>query len=187
MKRYHVKLTIEGLTGSFAEKYSHIVKDAQWLDLLLQQTESMADNTPIDLFGGQDELRRDPMPLFPAFMKLLRRTATKAARRRFFTGVRYEPADGPPSPWSSRIDATQAGQPITVSALGLQATVARAGEAEDLSKADPAELSVDNGRVVLLHTTWETLFRADLTRIIEMLEETMAKDTELIARRLDVE
>lgn len=188
MKRYHIKLTIEGLLGAFAEKYSHTVNDAQWLDLLLKQTQSTAEDKPIDLFDGeQDEHRADPLPLFPPFMKLLRRTATKAAQRRFFTGARLEPTAGEPGPWSPHVVATRDGKPLTVAALGLEASLEHDGEVENLSRAENLEIAVDDGQIVLRHQTWEALFRADLARIIEMLEETMAKDTDLIARRIDAE
>ena len=127
MQPYSVKLTIEGLYGAFAEKYACFLKDAHHVHRLLLQLGAKAPEGPILIAqSGSKQTPFDPMALLSRFIRYLTKIAKDQPTRRFFTGVRLEPADGSaPTPWTASISGEDNDGPFTIHAWGLSASKSR--------------------------------------------------------------
>lgn len=189
MQRYAIKLTIGGMTGAFAEKYARLVRDAQVLDALLQESTASSGQGPITLLAAHPEPTPfDGFTLLPRLMQQLRRVSLEHAQRPFFTGARLEPTDGrEPTPWSATLEARDSDGPVTVHALGRRATLERPGAEPErlLPSAEDADQSLtrplEGATLRVRFDTRHALFRDDLEALVNMCEEVLAKDQPLIA------
>ena len=185
MDAYAVKLTIVGMRGVFAEKYSATIENAQFLNQLFLEIGARAAAGPIPLLRASEEAQHfDPLPMLPRLMKVLRAAAKDYAEQRFFTGVRLEPDNGDAGPWERSLTVENGEESITVDAFGRRATLRRGEEEEDLSGLEDALVSTSAGSCRLRFESWKTLFKEDLVSLITMCEEAMAKGEDLICTTL---
>lgn len=200
MDRHAIKLTIGGMTGAYAEKYSLTVPDAHLLDRLLQEATARSRSGPLDLLTRHDEPRAyDAFKLMPRVMKQLQKVSLEHAERRFYTGVRAEPRDGEPGPWLDSVGGTDDGAMFTLHGFGRKLTLVRATEAgaasENLGKAldfEPSEtervvLETGDAAYRVRYGLRRDLFRDPLERIVNMCEEALAKNQTLIATVVDAD
>ncbi len=185
MQPYSVKLTIEGLYGAFAEKYACFLKDAHHVHRLLLQLGAKAPEGPILIAqSGSKQTPFDPMALLSRFIRYLTKIAKDQPTRRFFTGVRLEPADGSaPTPWTASISGEDNDGPFTIHAWGLSASLSRDSNASALNltvEASPV-YTTPQGRYVCRFGTLSEMFRDSFTRLVEICEEALAKNQNILA------
>ncbi len=183
MESYQIKLTINGLYGEFAEKYACLIKDAHVLNRYFEESGSKASEGPIRLLRREGKpARYEPTALFARLMRLLRRVSLEHAQRRFYTGVRFEPVLGAPSPWQGVMSGVDAQGDFAIEAFGLRASLLRAGVlAQDLSLLDVPQWEIEGGRYVVRWDSLKNLFKEDLVALITVCEESMAKGEDLLA------
>jgi len=201
MWRYAIKLTIAGLTGVYADKYSYTVREAQHLDALLQASTASSSHGPLDVLEAREEPAEfDGFELLPRIMKQLRRVALEDADRMFYTGVRFEPVDGEPGAWHATLSGRDDDGPFEIRGHGrkpvlVRLTSAEAGpasdgesEATDLRAHDDGsgwiEWPAHGGSYVVRGDRRKALFKEQLEQIIHMCEEALAKNQPLIATTL---
>lgn len=183
---YSVKLTIEGLWGPFAEKYSCTISDAHHVHRLLQQLGGRAAQGPVVISArGHDSTPFEPFQLISRFIQYLGKIAAKQPNRRFFTGVRFEPAEGEPGEWTERLEGSDAAGAFAVDAWGTRAFVMRGDEeVKDLTAEAAPVFEVEGGRYVCQFGSFKDLFKPTFVRLVEMCEESIAKNAKLIASEI---
>ncbi len=187
MERYTITLSINGMVGAFARKYSVTIKDAQYLNVLLQARAKPDIPGDFTLLAPRTEnVFVDPMPLFPAAMKLLRWAARDKADRPYYTGVRELPDAAEPGPWMELITTEDNDASLMLYGIGPRAKVLRQVGDEDpvfekLPRAPEPTLSTSTTTYQWRSSTWRELFKVDLEGLIVMFEESMAKGEDLIA------
>ncbi|MDX9719211.1 MAG: hypothetical protein RBU37_00585 [Myxococcota bacterium] len=187
MRGYDVKFTIGGMTGSYIDKYSCTIKNAQYLERYFAELGERAADGPIPLLGAyHDNEAFDPMDYFGRIMKILRRVSVELAERRFYMGVRLEQDGQPSGDWEPYLDAKDSEGELTLHAFGRKAVLVRPGQEPVEFAPGDAEpvLAVEGGRLVCRHETLKALFQEDLKSLITISEEAMAKDAPLFAKAI---
>jgi hypothetical protein len=194
MQPYSVKLTIEGLYGAFAEKYACLIHDAHHVHRLMQQLGAKAAEGPITVAQPHTEQGvYDPIALLARLMRYLRKIAADQPTRRFFKGVRFEPAGGgEPTPWLPSIQGEDGDGPFFIYAWGLSAFLTRDTDPESVNPASGLNLSTEpdpvyvtpSGRYVCAYGELSSLFRDTFTALIEVCEDALAKNQNLLAVKI---
>ena len=164
---YAVQYTISTLTGRYAQKYSVIIYDAARLEGLLKAAES-------PLAGlAADAPRRDydPFDCFQGLMKMLK----KDAKKPFCTAIVRE-KDGVQTRAISFDDADESGT-FHVEALGFSGVCTREGVSGPFE-----EMRGKEGVYRPEMSNVLAVFKAELENLLNLCEETMAKDARLIAQ-----
>ena len=180
MQPYQVKLTIYGMEGAFIDKYSFTVTDAHLLNRYFQEYGGEGVEAITIMEQSDYQLGHDPMALFPVLMKHLRMVATKRAKRPFYTGVRFVPAEGGPGVWEERCEAEDERGQLVVEAFGAKAILVR-GEAHEELERGTEEIQVKGGVLQLRSAQLQELFKEPLMGMITIAEEALAKNESLVA------
>ena len=164
---YAVQYTISVLTGRYAQKYSVIIYDAARLEGLLKAAQSPLAGIAAD--GPRRDY--DPYECFQGLMKMLK----KEAKRSFCTAIIRE-KDGVQERATSFDDADESGD-FHVEALGFAGICKRNGEESSFEV-----MSGKNGTYRAEMSTVMAVFKDELMNLLNLCEETMAKDARLIAQ-----
>ena len=188
MERYHIKLTIYGMEGAFADKYSFTVRDAHLLNRYFEEVGGEGTEAITLLEKNDYQLGYDPMALFPVFMKHLKFVAARRAKRRFFTGARFVPTAGDPGPWLDIVESEDEQGALRVEAFGSAAKLARDDDelAQDISKEE-APIQVKGGIIETRWAQYQELFKEPIMGLITIAEEALAKNETLVATTLPAE
>lgn len=164
---YAVQYTISTLTGRYAQKYSVIIYDAARLEGLLKAAES-----PLAGMAANGERRDyDPYTCFQGLMKMLK----KEAKKPFCTAIVRE-KDGESTRAVSFDDEDDSGA-FHVEALGFSGLCTREGVTGPFE-----EMTGRNGTYKPEMSTVMAVFKDELMNLLNLCEETMAKDARLIAQ-----
>ncbi|MCL2325906.1 MAG: hypothetical protein FWC40_05335 [Proteobacteria bacterium] len=169
---YSVQYTISTLTGGYAQKYSVTIREAERLASLLRL--ARVDASLEDFASGGERREYDPFLCFHGLMKVLK-YAAKDGRRTFCTGIAFEPLEGGVSSGACFEDSDEAGA-FVVKAYGERGMVFRDGVGEVF---DVMRGALGSYRAVLL--PMRDVFKDDLMNLLNLCEETMAKDARIVA------
>ena len=165
---YAVQYTISVLTGAYAQKYSVVVYDAARMAGLLRAAEcpiaTLADDAP----------KRDyePYECFQALMKIIK----KYAKKSFCTSIERISPDGSSVSDSSFADEDDKG-PFVVQAYGFKGLCLRGDNRESFS-----EIQGKSGTYRAICSKVLDVFRSDLENLLNLCEETIAKDGRLLVQ-----
>ena len=164
---YAVQYTISVLTGRYAQKYSVIIYDAARLEGLLKAAQS-------PLAGiAADAPRRDydPFECFQGLMKMLKKDAKKS----FCTAIIRE-QNGEQTRAVSFEDEDDNGK-FHLEALGFKGICKRGDDVAEFE-----QITGKNGTYRAEMSTVLAVFKDELMNLLNLCEETMAKDARLMAQ-----
>lgn len=164
---YAVQYTISVLEGAYAQKYSVVIYDAGRLEGFLAASQSSL----LGLAANKERREYDAYEVFQSLMKLLK----KEYKKPFCTAVVCE-KDGTKTRGVS-FDDEDADGAFTVRAYGFSG-ICRRNEAETSFES----MSGKNGVYTAEMSTVADVFKEDLMGLLNLCEETMAKDGRLVAR-----
>ena len=165
---YAVQYTISVLTGAYAQKYSVVVYDAARLAGLLRAAES-----PITGLADDAEKRDfEPYECFQALMKIIK----KYAKKSFCTAIERIAPDGSSVSDIAFEDEDEKG-PFELKAYGFKGTCIRPDGRETF-----LEMEGKKGTYRAQCAKVLDLFKTDLENLLNLCEETIAKDGRLVVQ-----
>ena len=164
---YAVQYTISVLTGAYAQKYSVVVYDAARLAGLLRA----AGAKHADLADDAGTRDYDAYECFQALMGVIK----KYSKKQFCTAIEWE-HDGVTEAGTSFCDEDDAG-PFEVRAYGFKGTCVRGEERTQFT-----EMAGRRGTYRAVCGKVIELFKTDLENLLNLCEETLAKDGRLLVR-----
>lgn len=162
---YAVQYTISVLTGAYALKYSVVIYHAARFAGLLKAT----DSELVDLADDAPKRDYDPYVCFQALMKMIR----KYAKKSFCTAIERRQGDRVET--APQFDDEDEMGAFTVRAYGFKGMCERQGECTHFD-----EITGKNGTYVAKYEKVMEHFRKDLENLLNLSEETMAKDARLV-------
>lgn len=164
---YAVQYTISVLEGAYALKYSVVIYDAGRLEGLLKATNS-------NLVGLAANTKRhdyDPFDCFQGLMKILK----KDVKRTFCTSI-IKTSNGEQERGTSFCDEDEKGS-FVVEAYGLKGICRRGDDVQEFE-----EIEGKSGRYSAELSTVLKVFKEDLMNLMNLCEETIAKNARLVAQ-----
>lgn len=176
---YSVKYTIGCLTGFYADKYSVLLEDAQYLDRFLKNQPGFrsiaelaaGENEPVDFDGSKT---------FMKIMKLLKIVTKDRANDVFFMNILCE-GDGGTITGDTFQDENEQG-PFALQIGAYDITLTQNGTQQVIH--DPAfTITGKKGTYRCQTDTVVHLFKEKLMNLANLCEEAMAKESVILARR----
>ena len=168
---YTIRYTISSLTGAYALKYSVSIHDAGRIEGLLALAKAPEFMTG---FASGGEVRRyDAFSAFNALMKVLK-YVMKSPERTFCTAIECE-AGGEKTRGVSFEDEDETGQ-FVVRAYGKKGELIRGETSEAFD-----EVKGKKGTYRAVTEPMRDVFKTDLENLLNLCEETIAKDAMIIA------
>ena len=171
---YTIRYTISSLTGAYALKYSVSVHDAARLEGLLALAKAPAC---LDGFASGGEVRRyDGFEAFNALMKILK-YVMKNPERTFCTAI--ESDTGSEKTRGEAFEDEDAAGRFEVRAYGKKGVLIRDGERSDFE-----EIRGNKACYRAIVEPMKDVFKTDLENLLNLCEETIAKDAAIIATQV---
>lgn len=167
-----VQFTISALTGAYAQKYSVVLTDAERFEALFARFKA-ADLA--DFCADGPERRYDPFVAFGRLMKVLKKLARHGAEP--FCKAIERASDGKTA---LRFDIDDGGERVALLACGRTGIC----RCEGVEKTfESIELGGETYRAQI--ATLGDVFKNDLMNLMNICEETIAKNAMLIAKTVD--
>lgn len=169
---YAVQFTISSLSGVYAQKYSVVLHDAVRFEVLFERFK-------LDLVRGlcadAPERQYDPFVVFNLLMKALKKLA-KHSNEPFCTAIERE-SDGA---LASSFDDVDDDGAVELKAFGPSGICSKNGVETPFES-----LTVHGDTYHAKVSTLVEAFKGDLMNLMNICEETIAKNAKLIARTVD--
>ena len=169
---YAVQYTISVLEGAYAQKYSVVIYDAARLEGFLKA----AGSSLASLAADAPRRDYDGYECFQSLMKLLK----KEGKRSFCTSI-IRTLDGVEERGCTFSDEDEQGN-FVVDAYGFSGICRRGDE-----KSAFETMTGKNGVYRAELSTVLKVFKDDLMNLLNLCEETMAKDARLVARTVPMD
>ena len=171
---HNIQYTISTLSGAYAQKYSVTIHEAQRLEAVLSLVDKQG--ALAGFATAIDTCSFEPFAAFNGLMRLLKYLA-KFPKKSFCTHIEREKA-GQISEGLSFEDSDAEGD-FEVLALSYKGFLKRGSETSNFEEHQGNE-----AKYRAISSPLVELFKEDLMNLLNLCEETMAKDAQILAKRV---